>query len=77
MRSSIFINIFLNLKLKIPHKFDFRLGFSDFKKIYFAITSEYGKDSFRSEPYLHLLNNRIFVVKGFENLYCKNLSKLV
>jgi hypothetical protein len=29
-------------KLKIPSKFDFRLGFSDFKKIFFAMSSKYG-----------------------------------
>jgi hypothetical protein len=80
--------------LKIPYKFDFRLEFSDFEKIYFAITSEYGylfmvfliyfyndyslklfwtrKGSFRGEPYLHLLNNRIFVARGFET-YTTNI----
>jgi hypothetical protein len=29
------------------------------------------------ETYLHLLNNRIFVEKSFENLYYTNLSKLI
>jgi hypothetical protein len=28
--------------LKIPSKFDFRLGFSDFSKIFFAMCSKYG-----------------------------------
>jgi hypothetical protein len=30
-------------KLKIPSKFDFRFGFSDFDKIFFAMSSKYGK----------------------------------
>jgi hypothetical protein len=34
LHSPIFINIFLNQKLKIPSKFDFRLEFSDFDKIF-------------------------------------------
>jgi elongation factor P hydroxylase len=42
LHSSIFINIFLNQKLKIPYKFDFRLGLIDFEKIYFPINSRYG-----------------------------------
>jgi hypothetical protein len=28
--------------LKIPSKFDFRLGFSDFDKVFFAMSSKYG-----------------------------------
>jgi hypothetical protein len=40
--SPIFINIFLNQKLKSPSKFDFRLGFIDFDKIFFAMSAKYG-----------------------------------
>jgi hypothetical protein len=32
---------FLNQKLKIPSKFDFRLEFGDFNKISFAMSSKY------------------------------------
>jgi hypothetical protein len=28
--------------LKTPSKFDFRLGFSDFDKVFFAMSSKYG-----------------------------------
>jgi hypothetical protein len=35
------------------------------------------KVSFWGETYLHLLNNRIFVERSFENLHCTNLSKLM
>jgi hypothetical protein len=34
------------------------------------------KVSFWGETYLHLLNNRMFVKRSFENLHCTNLSKL-
>jgi hypothetical protein len=33
--------------------------------------------SFWGETYLHLLNNRIFVERNFENLHYTNLSKLM
>jgi hypothetical protein len=42
MYSSIFINILWNQKLKIPSTFDFWLEFSDFNKIFFAMSSKYG-----------------------------------
>jgi hypothetical protein len=42
LHSLVFINIFLNQNLEIPSKFDFRLGFIDFDKIYFAMNSKYG-----------------------------------
>jgi hypothetical protein len=38
---------------------------------------ELGKISFWGETYLHLLNNRIFVERSFENLHCTNISKLI
>ena len=42
LHSSKFINIFRNPKLKIPYKFDFRLGLIDFEKNYSNIISKYG-----------------------------------
>jgi hypothetical protein len=66
---------FWNQIFKIPSKFDFRLGFSDFDKIFVVMSSKYG--SFWGETYLHLLNNGIFVVRSFENLHYTNLSKLM
>jgi hypothetical protein len=33
--------------------------------------------SFLGETYLHLLNNRIFVERSFENLHCINLLELM
>jgi hypothetical protein len=35
------------------------------------------KVSFSGEMYLHLLNNRIFVERSFENLHFTNLSKVM
>jgi hypothetical protein len=42
LHSPIFITTFGNQKLKTPSEFDFRLEFTDFDKIFFAMKSKYG-----------------------------------